>query len=291
MPNLTDTARAANYLARLIATHPLTRDAPLSAWGRFAWWHLRSRLHNEILFQWIGGQRLAVRRGMTGATGNIYLGLHEFADMMLALHFLRRDDLFLDIGANVGSYTVLASGVCRSTTWAFEPDPTTLRHLKRNVAINKLHDLVTVHECALGPTQGEVPFTIGLDSVNKVAQANDTNVRIVRQEPLDNLIGTSQPIMIKMDVEGYEESALRGARALLASPCLKVIELETVTPEINEVLLSNQFARAFYDPFSRKLHREPIDIRSMNALFVRDWPFVAKRLATAETIQILDRRI
>ena len=34
--------------------------------------------------------------------------------MMLPLHFLQEGDLFLDIGANVGTYTVLASGVCRA---------------------------------------------------------------------------------------------------------------------------------------------------------------------------------
>ena len=84
--------------------------------ARFASGQLRSRHQGESLFRWIGGQRLAFQRGMTGATGNFYVGLHEFADMMLPLHFLREGDLFLDIGANVGSYTVLASGVCRAKT-------------------------------------------------------------------------------------------------------------------------------------------------------------------------------
>src|ERR1700683_536380 len=97
-------------LALFFSEHPLTRDRPLGAWARFAAWQIRSRVKDEILIDWIGGQRLAVRRGMTGATGNIYVGLHEFADMLFVLHFLREDDLFLDIGANVGTYTVLGSG-------------------------------------------------------------------------------------------------------------------------------------------------------------------------------------
>jgi len=142
-------------LHRSFATHPLTCDAPMSAWARFTMWQLRCRLKDEILFQWIGGQRLAVKRGMTGATGNIYLVLHEFADMMLPLHFLREDDLFLDVGANVGSYTVLASGVCRAKTWAFEPDADTIRHLERNIAVNNLDPLVQTFECALGAERGD----------------------------------------------------------------------------------------------------------------------------------------
>jgi hypothetical protein len=42
-------------------------------------------------------------------SGNIYAGLHEFGDMAFVLHFLRAGDLFADVGANIGSYTVLAS--------------------------------------------------------------------------------------------------------------------------------------------------------------------------------------
>lgn len=105
---------------------------------------------------------------MTGATGNIYTGLHEFTDMMLTLHFLRRGDLFLDIGANVGTYAVLASGVCGADTWAFEPDPGTVSDLKSNLAINGLEELVTVYDIALGASEGEVGFTIGLDTANRV---------------------------------------------------------------------------------------------------------------------------
>ena len=278
-------------LQRFFATHPLTCDAPLGAWARFTWWQLRSRLQDEILFRWIGGQRLAVQRGMAGATQNIYVGLHEFADMMLALHLLREGDLFLDIGANIGTYTVLASGICRAKTWAFEPDHDTVQRLKRNIAVNSLDALVKVYECALGAEQGEVAFTFGLDTVNRIAAANDKKVRRVRGERLDTLIVDSQPIMLKLDVEGAEEDVLQGAKALLARPCLKVVELETVTPESARLLDGNQFERAYYDPFSRKLHPKPIHLKSSNSLYVRDWTFVANRLATAEKVEVLGRKI
>jgi hypothetical protein len=94
---------------------PYLRCAPESV-GAFHVVALRSRLQGETIFHWVGGQRLAIRHGMTGATQNIYVGLHEFADTMLPLHFLREGDLFLGIGANVGTYTVIASGVCRAKT-------------------------------------------------------------------------------------------------------------------------------------------------------------------------------
>jgi thymidylate synthase len=62
---------------------------------------------------------------MTGATGNIYAGLHEFEDMAFLLHLLRSEDMFADVGSNIGSYTILASGVVGAKSVAFEPVPST----------------------------------------------------------------------------------------------------------------------------------------------------------------------
>ncbi len=96
-------------LARFISEHLLTRDHQLAAWLRFIRWQIGSRLlKHPLIIPWVGPTKLIIERGMVGATGNLYCGLHEFDDMGFVLHFLRPDDLFLDIGANVGTYTVLA---------------------------------------------------------------------------------------------------------------------------------------------------------------------------------------
>src|SRR6476469_5615627 len=106
--------REIRQIAAFLSDHPLTRDHRAAAFARVCRWQIESRLRDEVIVPWIGSIRLAVRRGMTGATGNVYAGLHEFADMAFTLHFLRPNDLFLDVGANIGSYTLLASGVCKA---------------------------------------------------------------------------------------------------------------------------------------------------------------------------------
>jgi len=251
-------------------------------------WQIRSRLQGEVIIPWIANQKLAVKRGMTGATGNIYVGLHEFPDMAFLLHFLKSGDLFLDIGANVGTYTVLASGVCKANSWAFEPDPNTVRALKRNIEINDLEDLVTVHEFALGATQREVAFTVGLDTVNRVATAGEPNCRLIQQKQLDSFVGKSEPIFAKLDVEGYEGEVLRGGQALLAKDSLQAIEVETATPGIQEMLSEYQFVKAFYDPFKRMLSTQPVGLEASNALFVKDFSFVNERVSGSSRIRVLD---
>lgn len=292
------TLRALRTMRGVIASHPLTRREPTRAWLRLAWWIVLSRLMGEIKLPWIEGQRLIVRRGMTGATGNVYLGLHEFMSMMLTVHFLREGDLFLDVGANVGTYTVLASGVSRATTWAFEPDASAVHDLSRNVEVNKLGDRVEIHAVALGPTDGEVSFTHGEGALNRVASAEDRDVHLVPQRTLDSMMEGRAPAKIKLDVEGYEEQVLQGATKTLANPELKVVSLEGTTPAILKALADNGFERAFYNPFTRVLQRTPNDLALKdgvwtlsNEFYVRDWPFVEKRLKTASAVTVLGWQI
>jgi FkbM family methyltransferase len=201
----------------------------MSATGRVLRWQIASRIHDEVIVDRIGGTRFAARRGMTGITGNIYAGLHEFADMAFVLHFLRAGDLFADVGVNVGSYTILASGVVGCYTVAFEPDPITAAALER---LNKIAERVELRRCAVGDQDGEARFSIGLDTKNHVVTGADATGRFVPMQTLDRALFDRGriPILIKIDVEGYEAEALRGARAVLAASDLKGVLTENRSP-------------------------------------------------------------
>lgn len=282
--------QAISRTGHFFATHPVTRDAPSQAWARWLSWQIRSRLSNEVVVRWIEGQQLAVRRGMSGATGNIYAGLHEFDGMMLPLHFLRTGDLFFDIGANIGSFTVLASGVVGATTWAFEPDPDTASALERNVELNGLSDRVTVHRIALGDYDGTISFTRGQDTTNQVATDKDADVQIVPHRRLDAIVGGFAPIMMKVDVEGHEDAFILGAAQSIRGESLKVIELESYGDDALAFLTGCGFERAFYDPCNRTLGAKPIEGSISNHIFVRDREFVAARLRDGKSISVFGKR-
>jgi hypothetical protein len=112
-----------NY--RFLVTHPLTKDRKIRTLTRWLRWQIGSRvLGCSVAVPFVNNTRLLVKPGMTGATGNIYCGLHEFEDMAFVLHLLRPGDLFVDIGANIGSYTILA-GATGANAISFEPVPST----------------------------------------------------------------------------------------------------------------------------------------------------------------------
>ena len=133
-----------------ILSHPLNREHKMAALGRYVGWQVKSRLtRKKMPVRFVGGTRLLVAGGMTGATGNIYCGLHEFADMAFVMHALCPEDLFADIGANVGSYSVLAAGVADACVIAAEPSPVTFAHLQDNIRVNGLEKKARLCNVAL----------------------------------------------------------------------------------------------------------------------------------------------
>jgi len=281
---------AAFQLAHFIAEHPLTRNHKTAAFARIVKWQIQSRTCSEVIVPWVDSAKLAVRRGMTGATANIYAGLHEFADMAFTLHFLRSGDRFADIGANVGSYTVLASGVCGASTIAIEPDPQTAAFLRRNIDLNGLNSLVQIEQVALGGEQGYAELTVGLDSMNHIARVNDGPSQRVRMRTLDSVVAGRPPVMIKIDVEGYEAEVFRGAEATLNAQSLRAIITEGQQPEVIAALRAAGFLQYRYDPFQRKLSRTQ-ELCIPNALYLRDEAFVAAKLAASPAFQVIGTSI
>jgi FkbM family methyltransferase len=275
---------------RFVKGHPLTKDDVFPALGRFLFWQIQSRLFAEVEWNWIESSKLVVRRGMTGATGNIYVGLHEFADMAFLLHFLRPSDLFVDVGANIGSYTILASSVVGSHVLAIEPDPITMGYLKRNISVNQVDQLVRTEEVAIGAGQGNVQFTIGQDTTNQVSSDPGLATRSVKLTSLDILLSKEEPVFIKLDVEGYEPQAFAGARETLGKASLLAIATEYDDPSIIDLLVQHDFKRVWYDPFKRDLCLQEVGVQS-NALFVRDLEACQARLKSAKPIRVLNRKI
>src|SRR5688500_8702904 len=110
--------------------------------------------------------------------------------MALVMHALRPGDLFVDVGANIGSYSILAAGVCGSHVIAVEPVPQTFRNLQDNVRLNDLQDFIATKNVALGASAGTVRFSSDRDTANHAIAdgSDDDNSILVPQEELDSLL-------------------------------------------------------------------------------------------------------
>jgi FkbM family methyltransferase len=286
-------------LLKFITSHPLNQGHKVKAIFRFVKWQTNTRLNPyPIIYPFTEKSKLIIQKGMTGATQNLYCGLHEYNDMSFLLHFLRAEDSFADIGANIGSYTVLASGHIGAKTFSFEPVPSTFNHLTNNVAINRIENKIIAFNMALGSQHGQFNFTSSYDTMNHVATKNETNTINVPVETLDHIFeNQSIPALLKIDVEGFETEVLMGGVKTLKHKELKAIIIELngsgkrygyAEKDIHKTLLNLDFKPFLYNPKERSL--TALDtFGTANTIYVRDVDFVQNRLKTAPKIRILNK--
>jgi len=285
---------------RFIQQHPLAKKHLLKAYTNFFRWQLISRFYDKAIpIKFIEGTRFLAKKRLTGITGNIYVGLHEFEEMSFLLHFLRREDTFLDIGANVGAYTILASGVVKAKSIAFEPALSTFKLLEANIELNNLNKLVTCQNIGVGERCTKMHFTQNLDTTNHFElTASEDSIR-VDILPLDFFYPEHRPAMLKIDVEGFETAVLNGAAKLLKDPLLKVIIIELNgcgekygydDTKINQQLINLGFNPFKYDPFSRELHLINT-YGAFNTIYIRNIGFVKNRLINAKPFHVFNEKV
>ena len=273
---------------RFAYNHPVSRRDPIGTVARIINWQVRGRLASgPVVCDWIDDLQLSVSRGMTAATGNLYYGLYEFADMAFMAHLLQPGDLFVDVGANVGTYSLLAARHCDAVVLAVEAAPETAELLRENVRLNDLRDKIKVIECAAGAQIGVVNFTVDRGAMNQVADASFANsVASVELATLDHIVANRLPVMMKIDVEGYEGEVLDGAKLSLAKESLLAVQVETTTSAMERLFETFGFKRHWYDAFKRELVTKPASDYAGDPIFVRDLPKVSQRIKTSKSLKI-----
>lgn len=290
---------------RYIYTHPLTKDNKFSALLRFLKWQISSRFtKNALNVKWIGDLQLAMHKGMHGATGCIYVGLPEFNDMSFLLHFLDAKSNFIDIGANVGVYSLLAAGIKKSRTIAIEPIPQTFQYLTTNIQLNQLENLITSYNIGLSDKKGELHFTKDKDTINHVANSKSENTVSVNVDTLDNLLSHTSlsSTLIKLDVEGFEYHVLSGGSNTLNNENIMalIVELNGSSNKyglcdemVDKQLVAYGFEKYDYNPFTRELKALTQFHHEANTLYIRNSKLsvVKEKLRAAPPFQLLNKTI
>jgi FkbM family methyltransferase len=284
-----------------INSHPLAARHLFRAYSAFLSWQFRLLFSGKLIpVKFVGSTRLLAKRGLNGVTGNIYAGLHEFEEMAFLLHLLRDTDTFFDVGANVGSYTILAAGVCYSNSLCFEPVPATFEILTSNIALNELESRVTLINAAVGHKQEFLKFTFRQDATNHVITKTEEEQECIIV-PVINLdkYRSELPILIKIDVEGFETEVLKGARELLNHESLKAIIIELNGSGehynfderlIHSALSESGFRPYSYEPFSRRLTKLKKH-GNCNTLYLRDISFISDRIKSGKVFKVFSSTI
>jgi len=159
------------------------------------------------------GKRWIVGSGTHGC----WLGSYEESKQRSFAREVRTGSVVFDVGAHVGFYTLLAAVLCGRTgrVVAIEPLPRNIAYLREHLRMNGIGN-VDVIEAAASDVGGELTFGEGAN--NSTGRLHPAGSRRVASITLDALVLGGRvpgPHLIKMDIEGGEAAALRGARGIL----------------------------------------------------------------------------
>jgi FkbM family methyltransferase len=223
--------------------------------------------------------RLRVYPDSSSASLVLYChGLPDYHEMRFMADYLRPGDGFIDVGANIGVYSLFAASLVGrgGRVVAFEPGPRAAARFRENVSVNGLGN-IEVREEAVGRAAGSVAFMVDHDTMNRVAAMEGTSARshiaphrgahtgTVVEVPcvrLDEALAGRSFAMGKMDIGGTEPLALCGAERMLteANPPVWLLEMNGLLRDFGWTeeglaawLAGTGFELAVYDADERRL--------------------------------------
>jgi FkbM family methyltransferase len=180
-------------------------------------WKTIAAKQKEVIIPISGNYKIKLQTS-SELSSHIFCGAFEWEEREWLFSELKASDVFYDIGANIGLFTLLASERCKHVI-AFEPINDTFRMLSENVALNSTPKNIQLINAAASDNEGSQDIyvlTNGKDAWNSMAvkpEEGQYRVDQIRTVNIDTLVQAKQilpPRVIKIDVEGWELHVLHG---------------------------------------------------------------------------------
>lgn len=223
--------------------------------------------------------RLSLPPTWRGQSKTLFLFREEYeAELLLLKRFLSGGNVFVDVGACFGIYTLLASQIVgdRGRVIAVEPAQHSFSVLERNIGLNRLRNVRAFRMALVDKNESVVLGHHEDTSRNsllmkaKCAGGVARNTEVVPGERLDRLLadcGVSRVDMMKLDVEGAEELVLRGGSNVFAS-CRPRIIFEVNPAAATNLGLAPAGAWEFLETLDYRFYRleESDNLKRLDAL-------------------------
>ena len=206
---------------------------------------------------------------------------------------------YLDVGANIGLTLIPIARDHRVTCHAFEPDPANFRYLRENVAVNCDACNVALYNIALYDREARLPFELAerhsgdhrislTDAEGELGEHLRRKVQVSTKRLDDVLAAWSDPLVVKMDVQGSEPFVIAGGRNTLSQASLLCMEfwpysMRRMEGDVGAVIafVAEHFEEGSISPGDKNA---PINWQSIDAVA----SFLEKFARSATTLEYLD---
>lgn len=195
------------------------------------------KLQGEQIYTGVAGQlRMRLDLGCIMQRW-IYLGVYDPVTVGLLRRLLRPGDVYVDVGANLGLFVLIAARQVGAAgrVVAFEPNPEIVIRLQENIALNALPNVTVVPKACWHCSGAASLFGFADGNVGEASMGQRSDKQVGREFTIETVrlddVVTGPVRMLKLDVEGAEAGALAGAERLFRSrqPPHLLLELNPVT--------------------------------------------------------------
>lgn len=203
---------------------------------------LAPKINEEVFCPTIYKTIMKVNPSNSGLEKNIYYyGEYEDGTISFLEKNLKRGDIFLDVGANIGLMSCSMSKKIgeKGKIYAIEPEIKNFNKLKENIKINNINN-IHVHKIALSSNEGESILYGDKGEASLIDYNNELKREKVKLTTMDIFLKNKEiPNAIKIDVEGYELEVLKGGIETLKEHgpvlCIEVSHLHPQKGSISEM--------------------------------------------------------
>lgn len=216
-----------------ILNHSLNKKHKVNTIGRILWWKANQLFfHLPVVVTIDKSGMICVcdpKRSYGGLM--IYLNLPEYQEMTFFKKILTDKSTFIDVGANIGIYSLLAASIIKKgKIYSFEPSSSVLGDLYQNIRINDLEDRVQILEKVASDKTGYREFVMeDISEYSHIACNKTSNSLSVQSIKLDDFCGNKKISfvdVIKIDVEGAEFQVLKGLETYLKRGKVGILIIE-----------------------------------------------------------------
>lgn len=220
---------------------------------------------NKIVF--VKRERVNFKLDLSELIDNaIYRGLWERGVTNIFKKYIRKNDIVIDVGANIGYYTLLSAKIVgdNGRVYAFEPSQKVYKKLKYNISLNNFKNIIT--EC-LGVSDKENKERLCLQSSYKIHEESKIENTEIDMITLDSYIKRkkiNKVDFIKIDTDGFDFAILKGAINTIKKFRPTIIVETDLNEEDSEDFLDFLFSLKNYEIYSdrEKRLRNKGDIRN-----------------------------
>jgi len=176
---------------------------------------IKTKLQNGMGFWYRSDDKFIGKR--------IALQKYEEYESILILKYINKNSVVVDVGANIGYYTLLLAKICKKV-YAFEPDKECFEILVKNIKENKLTNVVLFNMAVSDKKEKVIFFHNNINFGDNRIQSPSASPyppltrgkNTVLSVNLDEFLKNEKQIdLIKIDVQGYEEKVINGAKNLI----------------------------------------------------------------------------